>query len=648
MTDAYYRDARRRGLRAVREAAAEGRAESLPVLEAILTQDQLRSGKFTGEEQLPLELIVGTMSGSRVQAFGPDFMPLLEENSEFAEKWSSICQAHLKEGIRDPIQVCEYMNRFYVTEGNKRVSVLKYFGAESVAARVTRILPEDDGSEKYRRYMAFLDFYRASGLRIMEFTDPDSYYQVLRELGKAEGQAEGECWSQDFRRDIDSLFYYFRRAFDSLGGGELNMTAGDVLLAYCKIVPPDKLWTMSPGQIRDSLAGVWEDIVVSQSENAVDVKLEPSEKKETFIEKILPARKLTFIKAGFVHDSSPRDLGWTYSHERGREQVQRILGDAVETVSYFRALDDDPLAVIEQAIADGCQVIFTTSARLYPASLTATAAHPEVTIFNCSLNKSHRYVRTYYARIYEVKFIAGAIAGAMSGGEPVGYICNYPIWGQFAGINAFALGVQMTNPYTQVYLDWVSVGGADAAMERLTDRGIHIISARDDVGGDLDGSGGRRGIRGLVRMADDSARVLAQPLWKWGRYYALILRQIMDRTLQEEYKKSGKALNYYFGLSAGAVGLRYGSDLPPGVIRLADILKDGMRRESLHPFRGPITAQSGYRIAGQRDVLSPDQILNMDWLNENVVGMVPEYEQMNEIGRSTVSIAGINPFRKDV
>ena len=45
------------------------------------------------------------------------------------------------------------------------------------------------------------------------------------------------------------------------------------------------------------------------------------------------------------------------------------------------------------------------------ASFRAAVEHPEAVIMNCSLNLSHRYVRSYYARMYEAKFIIGAIAG---------------------------------------------------------------------------------------------------------------------------------------------------------------------------------------------------------------------------------------------
>lgn len=61
-------------------------------------------------------------------------MPLLDEDTEFAQKWNALCDAHLSVGIRDPIKAYEYMNKFYVEEGNKRVSVMKYYEAMSIPA----------------------------------------------------------------------------------------------------------------------------------------------------------------------------------------------------------------------------------------------------------------------------------------------------------------------------------------------------------------------------------------------------------------------------------------------------------------------------------------------------------------------------------
>ncbi|MBR1994130.1 MAG: BMP family ABC transporter substrate-binding protein, partial [Alistipes sp.] len=78
---------------------------------------------------------------------------------------------------------------------------------------------------------------------------------------------------------------------------------------------------------------------------------------------------------------------------------------------------------------------------------------------NCSMNAPYSSLRTYYSRIYEAKFITGAIAGAVAKNNNIGYIGSYPIFGVAASINAFALGAQMTNPQAKIHLRWSCVEG---------------------------------------------------------------------------------------------------------------------------------------------------------------------------------------------
>ena len=79
-------------------------------------------------------------------------MPILDVDTEFAFKWTALSDAQVNEGIRDPIIAYEYMNRYYVVEGNKRVSVLKYFDAVSVPGYVTRILPQRTEQKENKIY----------------------------------------------------------------------------------------------------------------------------------------------------------------------------------------------------------------------------------------------------------------------------------------------------------------------------------------------------------------------------------------------------------------------------------------------------------------------------------------------------------------
>ena len=148
-----YREALRMGQREVHAAPVKSESATLPVLDHIISSEKASSGIHLGVEQIPMELIVGTKTEGRVNAFSPGFMPLLPEDTEFAAKWKSLYESHINEGIRDPIKVYEYLHRYYVEEGNKRVSVLKFCGAYSIAAEVTRIVREQDESDEVKVYM---------------------------------------------------------------------------------------------------------------------------------------------------------------------------------------------------------------------------------------------------------------------------------------------------------------------------------------------------------------------------------------------------------------------------------------------------------------------------------------------------------------
>ena len=131
-----YEKAQKLGLKAFKNAVSKGENEYLPVLDEILEGVDIVGEMSLGIVQIPLDRIVGTSNVGRTYAFANNFMPLLDYKTEFGAKWSALCDSQIEEGIRDPIKVYEYMNKFYVVEGNKRVSVMKYFDAVTIPARM--------------------------------------------------------------------------------------------------------------------------------------------------------------------------------------------------------------------------------------------------------------------------------------------------------------------------------------------------------------------------------------------------------------------------------------------------------------------------------------------------------------------------------
>ena len=630
MPEQYYREALKLGQKEYRACVSRGVSPCLPVLDDFIPEKRSMAGNELGVIEIPSEFIVGTKTRGRVLSFAPNFMPILDAGTEFAGKWERLCQAHLEEGIREPIKAYEYMNRYYVEEGNKRVSVLKYFGAPRITGSVIRILPER--TPETEQYYAFLEFNRLSGINGFELSKPGGY----KTLQKLVGKLPEEPWSEEERRQFNAAYFYFRQAYERSGGGRLHATAGDAMLAYLQIYGYASLRGKTEKELRQTLSRVWEEIELQEETAPIDVKLAPSEKKPGIITKVVTGVEGKTLNAAFIHDGRPDSSAWTRGHERGREYVQRVMDDAIRTTAYFDAMDGEPEAVIERAIGEGNRVLFTTSPRLLDASLRAAVEHPEVTVFNCSLNTSHRYIRTYYARMYEIKAIVGAIAGALAGSDPVGYLADYPIFGQIAGVNAFALGVQMTNPGAKVYLEWSSVGGAEAALNRLTGRGIRLISSQDMARVGREGEDSL----GLSLISEGKTVNLATPLWQWGSYYEQLLRLIRNRAAQSEYSESSRALNYYWGLSAGVVELRCSETLPPSAVKLASLMQESIRAGLYDPFRGPLYAQEG-KILDEGQCLTPEQIIGMDYLMENVVGSIPVYGELSELGKATVDTMGV-------
>ncbi len=637
-----YREALRMGQREVHAAPVKSESATLPVLDHIISSEKASSGIHLGVEQIPMELIVGTKTEGRVNAFSPGFMPLLPEDTEFAAKWKSLYESHINEGIRDPIKVYEYLHRYYVEEGNKRVSVLKFCGAYSIAADVTRIMPEQNDSDEVKLYMEYVEFNRRSKINFIEFSKKGSYRELLREMDKP----LDEQWSEDEQLTFSSVYYRFEKAYYKNRGEKLKTTVGDALLSYIKVYGYPQLLEESSDDIESNLKKMWEDVALNEQNEAIELKTVPAEEKEikqSVLSKVLPIVKPAKLKAAFVYDALPEKSGWVFDHEAGRKYAQTALSDNVETQVYISDGETDTPEVLEQAIADGCTLIFTTSPRMLQASLRTAVEHPDIIVMNCSLNTSHRYLRTYYTRMYEVKFILGLLAGSLTQSGRLGYVCDYPIYGQIAGINAFALGAQMANPGSKVYLEWSAVKGAKEAADALNRQNIHLISSQDTARFTEDD----RLSFGLSHVDGDKTELLAVPVWKWGVYYEKLLRAVLDKTVKDEYDNTARALNYYWGMSAGVVDIEYAPALPLASRRFADYFRSSIIHHGGTPFLTPFYTQSGEIIGKGQTELTLEEIINMDYLVDNVEGSIPLYEELTDMGKSTVETVGVRQAKQE-
>ena len=346
----------------------------------------------------------------------------------------------------------------------------------------------------------------------------------------------------------------------------------------------------------------------------------------------------------FLHARSAEVSRWTDSHELGRARVEEALEGRVSTCCFDGVTPDNAAEKIEEAVSDGNQVIFTTTPRLMRATIRAAVEHPNVKFLNCSLNMPHPAIRTYYGRMYEAKFLSGMIAGALSRAGRIGYIADYPICGMTANINAFALGAQMVNPRSEIHLEWTSQRDADGIMARFQELETDVISYQDLLSPRLS----KRDF-GLYYMHGGTVGLMAVASWNWGSFYELILRSILDGGWRAPAgHEPARAVNYWWGLSAGVVEFRYTENLPVGTRQLVEFFRRSLIAGTFRPFSGKLVA-AGRRVIQEEGELTPERIVQMDWLAENVVGEIPPARELTGEAQALVSLLGIRPEdREDV
>lgn len=343
----------------------------------------------------------------------------------------------------------------------------------------------------------------------------------------------------------------------------------------------------------------------------------------------------------FLYPKSIDESNWTYAHDLGRAYLEETFPEQISTICVNHVNEKNIEDVLIDVIEKGADIVFEVGVEMMEPSLKIAMDHPEVTILNCSLNTPHKNIRTYYARMYEAKFISGMIAGAMAENDRIAYVADYPIYGMIANINAFALGAAMVNPRAKVYVDWSTRKDYDLDWF-LSRNEIKYVSNQDMI----------RPIAptreyGLYKYENGEATNIVMPIWNWGIYYEKLIQSILAGSYKSEDEGERKALNYWWGMSAGVIDLIYSKHIPDGVKRLAEHMKYDISVGDVVPFLGEIRAQDGTLKNPADQAMSPEDIMKMDYLVENVIGDIPTIDLIRDTAKTVVELQGVEEKKEE-
>lgn len=629
LADAAYNKAVKSAQKAARAAQQAQKNPYLPALEEFVPDLAQLSRVSLGIIAIPMSQIVGTATLGRTPAFACNFMPLLDEASEFAQKWRILYQNVVQSGVREPVKVLEYMNKFYAIEGNKRISVSRYLDSPVIEADVTRVVPRRTDDKENRIYYEFMDFYNDTGIIDLTFSEEGSYARIT-ELA---GQKPGVKWSDDAVMDFRAGFHRFIDAYQQLDEDHFKITPGDAFLIYLQAFGYSAE-TLSSTRIGANLNRMRNEIRTIDQDEPISLKLTPDGQKPGIIRQIIHGTPA--LSVCFINNRAPEISGWTYWHELGKNHIDSVFDGKIKTQTVNNVAPADCQAAIESAVKGGANIIFTTSPVLLDGAMKAAMQLPHAKILNCSLLPVYNSVRSYYLRMYEAKFVLGAIAGAVCDNNRIGYIADYPVFGTAASINAFALGARLSNPRAQIYLEWSTVKDRDPEAS-LEAQNVRVICNRD-----IAAPSHQSTVFGLYMNSSEKTQNLAMPVWNWGRLYEDLLRRIQNGYWDTDTSaKNAQALSYWWGMDVGAIDVFYSKKLDTGTRRLTNLLRDQLTSGSLKPFADVIRSQDGVLRCEQEQSLTPAQIIAMDWLCDNVIGSIPDVSVIRPEALPFVELQGL-------
>lgn len=332
----------------------------------------------------------------------------------------------------------------------------------------------------------------------------------------------------------------------------------------------------------------------------------------------------------------------------GRKKAEAAL-PWLETRYVESVPEAQVVPVIDRFVREGCRVIFATSFGYMDGVLGAAKKYPDVIFAHATGIKRAPNVATYMADFYQVYYLNGLAAGALTKTGKVGYVAAFPIPEVKRHINAFALGVRAVRPDAQVLVRWINAwydpAKAREATEALLAQGADVFAFTEDTPTVIQ-TAARKGAYSfghytpMLKFAPD--HVVSGQIVHWDVIYIDFLKKVKEGVYTP---KNLENVDYFWLLQHGAVemGADYGVPINPKhvpLLKAAQMSVEGkkvpvydrimsllgaMKRPNptFDPFTGPIKDRKGVvRIpAGRKATLN--ELLTMEWAAPGVVGDWP-------------------------
>lgn len=325
------------------------------------------------------------------------------------------------------------------------------------------------------------------------------------------------------------------------------------------------------------------------------------------------------LRVGFMMSGSIGETGWNSMHYQGVKQACEELGTELLVKENIQEFSGQCEPALRELAAEGAKIIFLSSYGYSKEVHEIVREYPEITFYANSSEYHEENMTSYFARMYQARYLSGILAGMHTYSGQIGYVAAMPNNEVNRGINAFALGVKKAKPDAKVVVAWTGswdqkeaeINAANALIrEEQTDvltyhqNQTYVLEAAEAAG--IDSIGYHRAVKGL------SDHYLTAVECSWQMVYEQIIREVLQG-------KGNAEKNYWIGLEQEAVRL---SDYSPRVSEAEQAAVAAAAeeiRKGRDVFSGEIYDTQGNLRCAENEAISDESLLEQsDWYVESV------------------------------
>ena len=239
-------------------------------------------------------------------------------------------------------------------------------------------------------------------------------------------------------------------------------------------------------------------------------------------------------KVGFITIGDIREPGWNASQYEGIKAATEKFGIQLLVRDNVKENSGECPAVIRELIKEGASMIFLASYSYSSEAKDLVDEYPNIAFATNSAEVHARNMTAYFVRMYQARYLAGALAGLKTRSNTIGYVAAIPNSEVNRGINAFTLGVRRTNPAAKVVVMWTGSWQDEAkeainAERLIREKGADVLTYHQDEDS-VCRTAERHGVDFIgynALLTGYSTHYLTSVVCRWDLYYIDIVQRYL-------------------------------------------------------------------------------------------------------------------------